>query len=239
MKRTIAILIGITLLATLGITANAESISDPIGDVWHWNYSDTLWNMQQASRSDIDITEISYTASGEQVTLSLKVGGLISDSELVTYTAHVNTSDSTYMLMWNDGEGFGLGSNTEEDSFQMDFDPEVTSSEDTISATFDLIGTFSTGIELWGFATEYSELGSGMTAEWWGDWAPEDFDPYFGQDFGDDDDDTTPPGDDDDDDDTTPPDDNSNTPPADTPGFEILTLIAAIGIALIALRKRK
>jgi len=234
MKRTIAILIGITLLATVGITANAETLSDPTGDVWHWNYTDAIWNMKHVSRSDIDITEISYTTSGEQVILSLKVGGLISDSELVTYTAHVNTSDSTYMLMWNSGEGFGLGSSTEEGSYQMDFDPVVTVNGDTISATFDIVGTFSTGIELWGFVTEYSELGNGMTAEWWGDWAPDDNDPYFGQNSDDDDDDTTPG--DDDDDDTTPP--TPPTPPT-TPGFEILTLIAAIGIALIALRKRK
>ena len=228
MKRTIAILIVITLLATLGITANAESISDPTGDVWNFDWSSGLYNFEHVSKPNVDITEVSYTVSGEQITIALKVDGTVSNSELCHYYAYVNTSDSTYWISWMDGQGAGMAINA--DAMQMDIEPEITSSGNTVTAVFNVVGTFSSGIEIWGWAAEYSIEGD-ITSEYWQDWAPNDNDPYFGQSSGDDDDDTT--SGDDDDDDTTPP-----TPPT-TPGFEILTLIAAIGIALIALRKRK
>ncbi|OYT29057.1 hypothetical protein B6U98_03335 [Thermoplasmatales archaeon ex4572_165] len=238
MKRTIAILIGITLLATLGITANAETISDPTGDVWNFDWSSGIYNFEHVSKPNVDITEVSYTVNGDQITIALKVYGTVSNSELCHYYAYVNTSDSTYWISWIEGEGLGMAMN--EGAMQMDLEPEITVSGNTVTAVFNVVGTFSSGIELWGWAAEYSIEGD-ITSEYWQDWAPNDYDPYFGDDDdddttpGDDDDDDTTPGDDDDDD-TTPP-----TPPIPptTPGFEILTLIAAIGVALIALRKRK
>ena len=221
----------LSALVLSSMTATAETISDPTGDVWHFDWNGGIYGFEHVSKPDVDITEVSYTVSGEQVTLTLKIAGTVSNSELIHYYAYVNTSDSTYWISWNGGEGFGMAMN--EEAMQMDMTPEVTASGNTVTAVFDIVGTFSSGIELWGWAAEYSFAGD-VTEDYWQDWAPNENDPYYGQDS-DNDDDTTP-GDNDDD---TTPGDNSNTPPTGTPGFEIMAVIGAIAVALIILRKRK
>ena len=88
---------------------------------------------------------------------------------------------------------------------------------------FNETGSDYSNAELWGYAAEYVEMGD-TTSEWWGDWAPETHSPFWGED-----------GDDDDGGDG----DEQQNPPSGTPGFETIAAIAAIGIALIILRRRK
>ena len=208
------------LLSSMAVSAD-KTESDPTGDVWHWAYTDGVygWEYNIAGKPHIDITEVSYTISGTQVTLTLKIAGTITNSELVSYRAYLHTSDSDYRVTWINNEGSGFGTDTGNGS-QIDFDPEIMVSENTISATFDVVGTFSTDVELVGSAFEYTSVGD-TNVEWWADWAPETSSPYWEEDDGDGDGDGTTP------------------PKPKTPGFETIAFIGAIAVALIILRKRK
>jgi len=212
--------VAVMLLSSMAVSAD-KTESDPTGDVWHWTYIDGMygWDYNIAGKPHIDITEISYAVSGAQVTLTLKIAGTITDSELVSYRAMLYTSDSDYSLTWINNECIAFGTDTVDGS-QMDYDPEIMVSENTISATFDVVGTFSTGVELVGSAFEYTSVGD-TNVEWWADWAPETSSPYWEEDDGDGDGDGT------------------TTPPSGTPGFETIAFIGAIAVALIILRKRK
>lgn len=255
MKRAIPILVGLVFIATVGITVSAQSgsVTDPIGDVMHWRHTDTTWGWETnvVNKLNIDITEISYTVSGDRVTLSLKVAGTVTNSDLVSYYAYLNTSDSNYILLWTNGEGSGWAMNTEEGSFQMDSDPDITSTGDTITATYDVVGALTTGVNLWGWAAEYTVYGDTMH-EWWADWAPNEESPYYDQytddageddagadDSGSDDISSDDVGDDTDDSTDTGASDDLPEEASDTPGFEMIMLIAAIGVALVLLRKKK
>lgn len=260
MKKIIALPISLLLLTAIGATVTAEGVTDPTGDVYHWQYSGGTygWDTNIGNKPNIDITDISYSVSGEQVTLTLTVAGSIIDSELISYWAYVNTSDSNYMFSWNNGESMGWGTNTQEGSFEMDFEPEITASGNTITAIYNLIGTFQTGIEVWGWAAEYTSYGN-TAEEWWADWAPESYSWYEGEGSGGDSGDTggdDTSGDDSEGDDTGGDisgdnddsgdtggsnDDGSNTntpPPSGTPGFGLLAMITAFAAIVLILRKR-
>jgi len=220
----------VMLLSSTSASAD-KTESDPNGDVAHWQYSTGQWgwNYNVVNKPNIDITELSYSVSGDQLTLTLKVDGTIQSSELNWYWVYLNTSDATYWMSWMEGEGAGLAMNIEEGSMQYDWEPDVTSSDNTLSCTFDVVGSDYTNQELWGYSTEYVEAGD-MNSEWWGDWAPETYSPYWGEDVdGDGDGDVDGEGDSND----------QQKPTTETPGFEILAVIAAIGITLIIFRRER
>ena len=208
----------VLLLSSMAVSAD-KTESDPTGDVWHWTYTDGVygWEYNIAGKPHIDITEISYTISGAQVTLTLKIAGTITSSEMVSYRAGLHTSDSVYRVTWVDNECIAFGTDTGNGS-QTDYYPETTVSENTISVTFDVVGTFSTDVEVWGSAFEFTSVGD-TTVEWWADWAPETSSPYWEDGNGD--------------------GDGQQQPPSGTPGFETIAVIGAIAVALIILRKRK
>jgi hypothetical protein len=180
------------------------------------------------TKSNIDIKEISYTVVGEQLTLTLKVYGTIQNSENIYYWASYNSTDTNYWMSWHNGEGAGIGMSFGGGSGSFDYDPVVTYSGDTITGVFDVLGDTSNQV-LYGYAHEYTEYGD-ATKEWWADYAPGSYFPYAGLV----DDGINPP---------TPPGNGEEKPSGGTtggtPGFEILTLIVAITIAIIVLRKRK
>ena len=226
------------LLSGANVSAD-KTESDPTGDVAHWQYSTGQWgwNYNIVNKPNIDITELSYSVSGTQLTLTLKVAGTIQSSELNWYWGYLNTSDATYWMSWMEGEGGGLAMNIEEGSMQYDWEPEITTSDNTLSCTFDVVGSDYTNSELWGYATEYVEAGD-MTSEWWGDWAPETYSPYWGEDVdggGDGDVDGGGDGDIDGEGDSN----DQQKPTTETPWFETIAAIAAIGIALIIFRRER
>ena len=246
MKKILILLISLVFIATLCTNAIAESVTDSIGDVYHWRNTGTTWGWDTniGNKPNIDITDLSYSINGEQVTITMTVVGTITNSELVTYWAYLNTSDSTYMFSWNNGEGFGFGTNIEEGSYDMDFDPEITANGNTITATFDVIGTFQTIDEVWGWAAEYTTYGD-TAAEWWADWAPEEYSWFEDGDSGDTSEDDNS---DDSSSDDSNGDDNGSTDSEDTnnenqntkgtPGFEVFALLTAL-IAMIYIFKRR
>jgi len=236
-RKIIILLVSIVALATCGVSVSAESITDPTGDVYHWRNDGTMWGWDTdiGTKPNIDITDLSYSVNGQQVTVSMTVAGTITNSELVSYWAYLNTSDSSYLFSWNNNQGIGYGMNTGEGSYNMDYDPEITASGNTISVTYDVVGSFDSNIEYWGWAAEYTEY-SDITTEWWADWAPETYAWYEGDDEGGDDggDDSTDLGTTDNGEQNT-----ESTSSNGTPGFEVIALIAGIALVMIALRKRK
>ncbi|MFO7676829.1 MAG: hypothetical protein R6V50_00365 [Thermoplasmatota archaeon] len=240
MKKITTVFIGLLFIAAVATTVSAQSgsITDPTGDVIHFRYSETSWgwDVNIENKPNIDITEISWAVSGESLRINFEVVGEIVDSDLITYYCYFNTTDSNYLFSWHDSEGFGLGMNAQ--GTEMDYNPTITASGNTLTAIFNVVGTFTSDIEVWGFAIEYTVFGD-QSAEWWADWAPNEYSPYYDEYTNDD------PDDPDDEDDPVPPtngNDQTTPPPNDengTPGFEFLALLAALGAALILIKKRK
>jgi hypothetical protein len=199
--------------------AKSDSIRDPTDDVMQYMYHDGRygWKVNIGNKPHIDITEVTYSASGHNVTLSIKVDGTISKSETVVYHAYLNTSDSHYWLTWINDEGLGMAMNIEQGSFEMDMEPDITTTGNTISATYKIIGTFSSDVQLWGWAAEYTEYGD-TSAEWWGDWAPNDESPYYGN---------------------YTADTASIEPSKGTPGFEMMALIIAFAAIVLIIKTRE
>lgn len=238
-KNSILFFISIlVLILSSTILSAADSKSDPTGDVAHWSFTAGHWGWSYnvGNKPDIDITELSYTVNGDQLTLTLKVAGTIQNSEVTGYWAYLNTSDATYWMSWSNNTGGGLALSLNEESMNYDWEPEITVSGNTLSCTFDVVGTDYTNTELWGWAAEYITLGD-TTQEWWGDWAPNEHAPFYGEDTsGDGDDSSTDDGGA-----NGAGNDSGKTTPSDggTPGFESITVIAAIALSLLVLKKRK
>jgi len=92
--------ISVVVMLLSSTSASADKTeSDPNGDVAHWQYSTGQWgwNYNVVNKPNIDITELSYSVSGDQLTLTLKVDGTIQSSELNWYWVYLNTSDATYL----------------------------------------------------------------------------------------------------------------------------------------------
>ena len=257
MKKTILILISIAFIASFSMVASAETVTDPTGDVYHWDYTDTTWGWDTniGDKPNIDITELTYTVNGDQVTVVMKVAGTIANAEGISYTIWLNTTDSYYTAGWTNGEGYGMGVSTEEGSYEMDFEPEISASGNTISVTFDTVGTF-TGIDaFWGFSQEFYDINEGMAGEYWADWAPETYSWYEGEDSGEtggddtgsedtgEDDSGDTEGDDTGGSDTGDSTDDSSSEDegtgSGTPGFELIALLGAFAVLFIVTKKRR
>ena len=234
--RSSLLIIGLSVLVLSGFSVSAETITDGTNDIYHWHYSETSWNWEYntGGKPNIDITQVTYTISGNQLILTLVVDGAIEDSELISYFAYYNSDseESSYWMSYTNGEGLSMYSSA--NGGGMGITPTV--SGNTLSCTFDDFVGDSADFEAYGFAYQYSDTGNEATSEHWSDYAP---DSYFeGDDSG-----STPSGSGSDDYDDSGSGNgetgggNNNRP--STPGFETLAVIAAIGVAFIILRRRK
>jgi hypothetical protein len=180
MKKIVAMLVCFAFIATIGTTVQAQSgsLTDPAGDVLHYREQDGRWSWGAniENKPNIDITELNYVVTGDTVSLSLTVAGTISTSEGVGYYAYLITSDSSYTFWPLGDEVFGMATSTGDGDFQMS-EADITVSGDTITATYDVVGTFSTVDEFYGFSNEYTVVGD-ASSEWWTDYAPNEESPY-------------------------------------------------------------
>lgn len=180
MKKLLAMLICFAFIATIGTTTSAQSssITDQTGDVLHYREQDGswTWGANIENKPNIDITEVNYVVNGDTISLSLTVDGTISTSELVGYYVYLITSDSSYTFWHLGNEDFGMATSTGDGDFQYS-DADVTVSGDTMTATYDVVGTFSTIDDFYGLAHEYTVSGD-TSSEWWTDYAPNDESPY-------------------------------------------------------------
>jgi hypothetical protein len=217
MNRNIICVVGVlTLLLTpFAVIAADETETDDTGDVWHWKWNDNSgtfsWQESTTSRSNIDITELTYTVDNQQITFQLKVHGSIQDAENIGYLAYYNTTDANYWMTYNNGQGGCYGTSTTGTNFSFG---NATVAGNTLTATVDAVGTGSKEA-FYGFAAEYTEYGN-TNAEWWGDWAPQGRSPWHGINNG-----------------GGGNDDNG------TPGFELVLLLSAACIAIMMLRRKR
>lgn len=226
----------ISLLILLGscFTAAAVSVSDGTGDVWHWANTGTAWSWggNVGNKPNVDITEISYAVNDNKITLSLKVSGTIQTSDKVVYWVWYNSTDATYWLSYSNGTGNGFGMKkgemnlTSYENFTTSTE-NITISGNTLSVVLNVLGDTSE-VELWGWAAEYTNYLSQTTNEWWGDWAPNSKLPF-----------TPGTGGNTDGNNTDGNTNDGNTTGTKTPGFEVIPVIAAVGIAAILLRRRR
>ena len=234
----------ISLLVLLGscFTAAATSVDDGTSDVWHWTFTFTGGRLDEniGNKPNIDIKEISYEINGDKITLKMEVVGSIQTSDKFAYWVYYNTTDTTYQMSYSNGTGGGYGFNNE--NMDARATENFTISGDTLSIILDVIGD-TTKVDLWGYAYEYSTFGD-LSAEWWGDWAPNGKFPFDTMTNGTDGTDGT--------DGTNGTDGTDGTDGSDgglddkesgsdkkTPGFELVLVLAAVTVALIVLRKRR
>jgi PKD repeat protein len=179
LKNSTIVIISLLVLLVSCFSASAIDISDATGDVWHWAQSVSgtgwSWNGNVGDKPNIDITDISYTVNDNKVILSLKVSGTIQTSDKVVYWVYYNSTDTNYWFSYTNGSGGGFGMK----GINFTSTEDVSISGNTISVALDALGDTSE-VSLWGYAAEYTEVGD-QTAEWWGDWAPNDEFPYSGE----------------------------------------------------------
>lgn len=226
------LIIGISVIALSSLTASAETESDAQDDVWHYVFP-YYQSQAVANQPNSDIKEISAEISGDQITLSMTLwpGGTFTRGEYgyASYMMFYNTSDAYYTLSYGDlvdteAGGMAMGYSLVGYTPPM-ITGEVVVNGNTISATMDKVGTDTTTTELYGLSWIWEGSGADQyDLDHWHDWVGDyegglAFDPGTSEDGTD--------------------DTGTGTTEPKTPGFEIITLIAAIAIALILLRKRK
>jgi hypothetical protein len=221
--------------ASVGIlcvsTAAAAAVIDDTNDVWHWGQKGTTWAWSGyiGDKPNIDITQLTDTVSGEKITLTLSVAGSIENSEHIVYWLYYNTTDASYWITWTNGFGMGSASKFNQTSpvGSIESPDEVNATGNTITAIFEVLGN-ATPQTLWGWAAEYTTLGN-QSDEWWGDWAPNRQTPSFvsSREFNSS---GIPPG---------VNNTNGTTSEKKTPGFEVLSVLVAVVLAAVILRKRR
>ena len=178
MKKVTICLGVIALVMLVAGGVSAVTIPDGTDDIFHWQWDDNLdaysWKKDTSDEPNIDIIQITEQASNGRLTLTLKVDGVIEESNDIWYWLWYNTTDAYYYLSYSNGSGdlVGLGTGTNYSQFM---EGDVAVSDDTITGTIDLIGS-GTVVKFWGWAAIGYSL-SGGSHEYWQDWAPEAYSP--------------------------------------------------------------
>ena len=197
------------------MTVSALNITDPENDVDHI-IIDPSSSEQVSDKPNLDVTKVSYTIQDETVTLSIAVKGVIEDATSIKYYAEYECSDAAYQFTYNNGNLVSRSSSVSggDKTYIGEATGHTIEPSNTLSVTFDLVGAGGTDGELYGFAGDhFGELG---VNEYWVD-NTEDINDGGSGNGG----------------------NNGNSPPSGTPGFEALTVILALGIGFIILKRRK
>ena len=222
------LIIGIGVLVISSMSAVAKTESDPQNDVWHYVFP--YYQSQPVSdQPNSDIKELKAEISGDQITLSMTLwpGGTFTCGQYryASYIMLYNTSDAYYTLTYADrteeeAGGYAMGYSLDSSYTPHSSFGEVVVNGNTISATMDKVGDDTTTTELYGLTWVWEGYGAEQyNLDHWHDWAG-DYEKDLGFD---------PGGN----------GGNGAPPPSGTPGFETLAFIAAIGLALIILRRKK
>lgn len=245
MLKKYLIIIG-AVVFLIGASVTASAVTDSTGDLFHAleNGGYEVYNNQ---KDDIDITDISYTTSETQVTVTLTVKGEIQNTSLFGYFVYIASEGIDgfdYFASYTNGIGYVFDTTPT--------DHLVTKDSNTLTFVFDLEDPSSI-VNAWAWAYESASYES---EESWLDWAPDTYFPAYDDFYGSSNDGEDPSEEgngettDEGDGTTTGEEDGTNgedtteggeenSGSEKTPGFEILTLVASVAIALILLRKRK
>jgi len=226
------LIVGICVLLLSSMTVSAET--DASGDVLHWtgttDWHDWGWNV--ADRPNIDITNISYSIEG-RLTISMSVAGSF-NTGLSLYHLEFNSPDAYYRVVYNPESGVdpivtALPTDLTLEEFATYVQPpsETSIQDGALMATIDWITEDHTMTEFYGWAQEW-ETEDEKALEAWLDYAPDShspygsYDDYYGSDGGNG---GSGSGGD---------DDNGGLP-----GFEVVSVIAALGVAFIVMRRKR
>jgi hypothetical protein len=233
-KRNFIMLVAASVLLLSTLTVSAEV--DPTNDIWHWKSTEGSFSWEQFSgtNNDIDITNIDYSISGNDVTLTMTVAGSIISDSLTFYYIHLVTEDDYYMATYTNGIGVVTGLGNFSGFYSMLENPV---SDNTFTATFTL-GDPTDTYSIRGFSQQFESLGDELNVEWWADFAPDD---YFFDYSGYEEPDEEEPDEEEPDEEEPDEEENGSTTGNgnNTPGFEIISLIVGITILIFVYRKRK
>ena len=203
----------LAILSMSAVTVSAVTITDDIDDVWYRWYEPTTGTEELplvANKPNIDITSVSYTITGSELTLTMTIDGTFEDSELIGYTIYFGIFNNSlyspdsryYAASYSNGSAYYSTWGMEEFSYGIITNPI---SGNTFTATFEIADLDPT-FELWGFVMEFLEAyEEGDTSYSW-DWMDvvpntlmiPDFSGDTGEDDEPTDDDDVEPGGDDD-----------------------------------------
>jgi hypothetical protein len=250
MNKMMMLLMGLSLLILLGISASATIITDADDDVLHWNGSNYMnWSWNVGDRPEVDIIEIDYEV-GSRLTISMKVAGTISN-EKAWYHLWFNTSDAYYHLSYmpdEDSEPFATAFPLNFDSMSLEdlmnyTEPNIETSVNgnTITATIDWVTDQTEMDTFWAWAQQWDNEGE-TWSDYYIDFAPNEY-SYFGEyeDYYEDgsNDSTNQNSDSTNTTNQDTNDGSNNSSPqakTNTPGFELIILLAAV-IVFVLIRK--
>ncbi len=197
----------------VGLSPSVLAESDATGDVYHFGGygSDGTWEFY-GERDQIDITDVSQSVSGSDITVSLTVNGGITDNNKISYYIYLYKDETSYYVVeYSDGSGMA-SSNGDIASFPVDTSPDYVFSNNgkTLSYTFSDVDA-SSSLRLEAYAVELAEYG-GIAGEAWYDYAPENTAPYYG---------------------------DGNGGGNGTPGFGCILVLAGLIVLLSAYRMRR
>ena len=214
-------------------TVNVAAEADPTDDLYRQIPTDTglTYEPYSGNKSYIDITDISYSIDGSQVTLTMTLADDILSSPFVKYYMHFRTSDAPlFTATFSDGFGSYTGPNNPAGAI---IDNPV--SGNMFTAIFD-VNDPNLNYIAWAEADEYTDEINDQV-EGWRDFAPDSYAPWSEPVEGNGDDDDN--GDTNGEDDENGGDTGGNGSSTGTPGFEVITVIIALGVAFILLRRKK
>ena len=187
----------------------------------------------------MDIDKVTYSVSGTTLTVTLELYGSVQDSTTHVNSVIYNSSGGIYIFSYINGVGTAIG--IDEGGF---ITGQFNKSGNILTVTIKIAEDDESAL-VWGVAAEYLVGYTTLveqstyieTIEYYSDYVPGSLAPWFSQDTGDGDTEDGDTGDGDGD--TGGGDASEGKKYGSTPGFELLTLIAAIAIALIILKRRK
>ena len=163
-KSTILLLTLMMLLISLPCTDSAAvSKIDGFNDVYYQvekgNQTKTYANQV---RPDVDIYKVLYVANkGDgKVQVSIALNGSMVNSDSIHYVAWYNTTNASYYLHYTNGLNIGWATDLD---MHLDEYPEIEKPQitnHTITVTYNIIGSNTTAVDLWGYAYERSIDGS-------------------------------------------------------------------------------
>lgn len=224
------------ILFVNNVTAD-DSIPDSGEDLYYHDLDENTnnyeWKKASENKPNIDIKEITFIATDNIATFTLKVNGEIENSEYITYFISYTSNESNYMWTYTNGQI--VGNATNEDSSIEDNEPEFSLSTSTITVMFNSTGQGYSNVNFYGYAF-YSLEGKIDIGQSWVDYAPDSYFPYdiIEEDIVEED-----PNDGSNDNETDSNVEDSDDTSSKTPGFELVPLIFAICAIFFIFRRRK
>ena len=222
LRKSSMLIIGLCVLVLSSMNVSAES--DPTGDIYHQVFTDSglSWDLFTGEKSYLDITDITYNnLGGSTAYLSMTFADDIQNSENTAYYMSLRSSeDSFYQVVYINEIGMFTGFGDYSGTYEIIEENLVATDGKSIVYTFELANP-ELEYEAWGWVAEYANIGE-TQGEAWIDYAPGTFAPWYN--IGGD---------------GTSNGGSGSGSGSGTPGFETLSVIAALGVAFIILRRRK